>query len=220
MEPRRRIISLRGQSPLRSDEKLLTFAHPDYDDRIIKVVNPHLSNWPSRSKWRLFRALRARAQLTRELRRYQALERSEPRRPRFVQRLFGTVPTDFGRGLVAERLADAKDRPAPTLRTLVKRQGLTPELREAVSRFIGEITQRDLSIGELNVNNLVHAADKRGSARLVLVDGLAGKTLIPLAEVNPALNRSLRHRKIERLMAALAALDANRSAGPRKRQTG
>ena len=112
---------------------------------------------------------------------YRALERSEPRRPWFVQRFFGMVETDLGRGLVAERLVDADGRPAPSLRSLVKRQGLTPELRDAVSRFVGEITQRDLSIGELNVNNLVYAADKRGRAHLVLVDGLGSRSVLPLA---------------------------------------
>ena len=68
MEPRRRIISLRGQPPLRRDERLLTYAHPDYDDRIIKVVNPRLSNWPAAGSWHLFRAARTRARLARELR--------------------------------------------------------------------------------------------------------------------------------------------------------
>jgi hypothetical protein len=216
MEPRRRIISLRGHSPLRSDEKLLTYAHPDHEDRVITVVNPRLSNWPTEDTWHLFRAARTRARLERELRRYRAVERNEPRHPPFIQQLFGMVETDLGRGLVAERLADPKDRPAPTLRSLVKRQGLTPEVREAARRFFGEITQRDLTIGELGVNNIVYASDRRGYSRLVLVNGLGSRSLLPFAVGSAARNR---HRKIERLMAALAAVDASRSAAPRKRQT-
>ena len=104
MEPGRRTIALRGRAPLRSDERPLTYTHPDHDDRIIKVVNPRLSNWPAGGSWHLFRAARTHARLARELRVYRALERSGPRRPRFVQRLFGIVETDLGRGLVAERL--------------------------------------------------------------------------------------------------------------------
>ena len=219
MEPRRRIISLRGQPPLRRDERLLTYAHPDYDDRIIKVVNPRLSNWPAGGSWHLFRAARTHARLARELRVYRALERSGPRRPWFVQRLFGMVETDLGRGLVAERLVGADGRPAPSLRSLVKRQGLTPELRDAVGRFVAEITARDLAVGEFGVNNVVYAADRRGRSHPVLVDGLGSRSVLPLALNSAAIGRSVRKRKIERLMAALAALDADRGGGPRKRQT-
>ena len=77
--------------------------------------------------------------------------------------MVGLVETDFGLGLVSEKVRDANGGLAPTLAALYAREnGFSPLIEEGLARFFSELTDCNVIVGDMHAWNIVHGVDSRG----------------------------------------------------------
>ena len=85
-----------------------------------------------------------------------------------IARMVGIVETDFGLGIVSEKVCDPKGGLAPTLAELYAREhGFTPFLEDGLARFFHELIDCNVIVGDMHAWNVVHGIDSRGGPRFV-----------------------------------------------------
>jgi len=124
-----------------------------------------------------------------------------PERWQQVQNIIGFADTDMGLGLVVEAVRGADGELAPTLEHLKKNNQLNDAVLSALEEFFEWLLASPVIINDLHLNNLVY--DQHG--RVVMIDGLGDRHLIPIKAYSQRFNRAYKHKKIERLRRRLVA---------------
>ncbi len=171
------------------------YQHPDHDHLLVKIVRAASAKDAASGKpWvGTLRRYGLYTPYVREMKEYIAVHVRSSGSPRCIQRCHGLVDTNLGLGMVVEKLCGADGGLAPNIGRLVRTQGITTQLWESVAEFHEEIRKHRLIVNDMNPSNVVRAIEG-GEERLVLVDGLGEKNLIPVRTLIPGLNRY----KIER----------------------
>lgn len=197
------MIELKPLTPVAAGHLRLVFDHPHEPDLLIKVMRPEMieKRWGGPKRWykRIPRALHYSGFL-RELGEYVGLHARNPDGNAPVARTLGIVETDYGIGLVVERVRGPDGRPAPTLETLVRRDGITDAIRAHVATLHAELERYNVIVGDMHPGNLVYGADSRGGPRLVLIDGFGEKNVFP----RNTLSRWMNQRHLRGWRARLA----------------
>jgi hypothetical protein len=171
------------------------YQHPHQEDVLVKVLRPSaMAQQPERP----FGGLRhygRYARYARELREYLAVRARTAECPDILQTCYGFVDTDRGLGLVVEKLTGSDGDLAPNVAAVARTRGINTRLWELCEGFYAEVRRHQLVISDLDPVNMVYAANG-GRERLVLVDGLGERTLIPLRTFSRAYNRYQTERSI------------------------
>ena len=160
----------------------LVFQHPERPDWLIKVFRPKRS--PNR--WRRLRPMRRKYGRMHEwMLEYDHYIRTLHRIghcPDYLPRMFGFADTSLGPGQVVEKVTDAgSPEMARTVRQYIAEGGEWPPLERAIERFFDQVGRDRVVFWDLSPSNLCVVADRAGRpVRLVAVDGLGERTLIPL----------------------------------------
>jgi hypothetical protein len=96
-----------------------------------------------------------------------------------LQKLSGIVDTDYGIGVVVEKLVGRDGGLAPNLATLGRTEGVTPCILEKIDQFQKELLHFGVIVGKLHDKNLVLAV-RGDEERFVMVDGYGEKAAIPI----------------------------------------
>jgi hypothetical protein len=193
------------------------YQHPDYEDLLVKVMRPETIE----RKWgRFFHngKFRRRAgkyvTYMRELREYLAVRANCDRHPPVLERVFGLAETDLGVGLVVEKLRGPDGKLAQRADDRVREAGLSEEFWEQFAVLKRTIDEFNIVFGNLAARNIVLAADEHKRERMVVVDGIGDKSLIPFASWSQWINRRNNDRLFRRLRRRLEYLAAERRGEP------
>lgn len=198
-------IVLAGHTPLAKGGYRQIYQHPHFDELLIKVVSlAMLEHYERRSGWyKAWRRSRGYHYIFREIDEYLALRlRGEHELP-FLQRFIGILDTDIGLGVVVEKLTGADGKLAPSVMSIVRRQGLSAGLRQKLLELRDQVIAHHVIFTDVSGNNIVVVPDNGGGERLVIVDGLGDRLWLPVNVISPRINRLNRIRHFDRAIARL-----------------
>ena len=210
-------IDLENKQPLVSGAYRDVYEHPHDDNLLVKVVKPlAVERYAQRAsiynRWRGNWQYRNQS---REIEEYLALRRRGQHTLPFIQHFVGVVDTDFGFGMVVRKVRGRDGELAPTIMELVEKGGLTPEIRGRMADLLADVVRHHIVFGDISGKNIVHADDKEHGNRLVIIDGLSDRLLLPVNSWSPIVNRVYCERRFVRAMRRMEAVDRARLAGLR-----
>lgn len=200
-------LDLSGQAPIASGALQHVYAWPGRDDLLVKVVRPNFAeeNWTGwRGALKKRRRLGVLTNAGRTIAEHLALRAAGPFPVRYVQEFLGLVETSEGPGVVVRALRGEDGGYAPTLRALIAEKRFTPQAAAALEEFCAWLVASPLIVGDLHLSNLVLAHDPTHGTRVVMIDGMGEKNLVPLNSWFPALNRANNRARLVRLRRQLA----------------
>lgn len=208
------VLSLRDTEPLIEGARRRVYQHPGHERLLIKVLQPAEATFASTQKvpLRIRRRYGIYRTYTRQIDEYIRLRARLRDEDLPIERFFGVVDTDFGLGLVVEKVVDRAGRLAPTLDALVTRHGLSPGLEERILRLRDEVLRLGIITGDLHGGNIVAGHDAARGDRLVIVDGIGTKTFIPVNSLSRYINRRSNLRHFDHVLRRLKVKDAGRAA--------
>jgi hypothetical protein len=206
------MLTLRGTAPIAHGHKRFVFQHPTDPGLLIKVMQPDVveERW-GRSKRPWYKTSRRYGQymsLRRELSEYLAASVKFPDGVPVLQKFGGVVDTDYGIGVMVEKLVGRDGGLAPTLAKLARRDGVTPELLQKVAQFEDELIKYNIVIAKLHAHNLVLAV-RDGEERFVAIDGYGETALIPIHTWSARINAAHTKGRIRRLVRKLKKASAS-----------
>jgi hypothetical protein len=205
------MLTLRGTAPVARGHKRFIFQHPADPALLVKVMQPDVveERWGSANRpwYKTSRRYGQYISLRREISEYLAVAVKFPGGVPVLQKLGGIVDTDYGIGVVVEKLVGRDGGLAPTLSTLVRRSGITPEVLQKIEQFKDELIKYNIVIGKLHAHNLVLAV-RGGEERFVAIDGYGETALIPIHTWSARINAAHTEGRIRRLVRKLHRLPA------------
>jgi hypothetical protein len=196
------ILQLKDKTPLAKGGKRLVFRHPDDPGLIVKVLQgsyikrliPDPNNWRQKRK-------RYKEYITylQEAREHIAACAAFGHPPKHMQNLVGFVDTDYGPGLVYEAVFAPGGTFAPTLKDLIGRGEVTPEIKQAYEEFRAWLIAAPIAITPLHNDNMVCVRDAAGKPYFVLIDGIGHRGTVPIKNIFPWLNRRSNRKNFEHL---------------------
>lgn len=200
------MLLLRDRPPLAAGRFRLVFAHPHDPQQLVKVLRTEIIAARA-GRWLKQRSrVRHYGLYLREIQESLALAARFPDALSPIARTSGVVDTDLGLGLVAELVRDEQGNPAPTLESLLRRDGYTDAWRALVDALLADLMRYDIIVGDMHPRNIVYGSDAQGGPRLVLIDGFGEKNALPLCSMSRAFNRHNTRRRAKVLMRKIARL--------------
>ena len=200
IDPVAAYYDLSDVAPLTQGKSRIVYQHPAFDSLLIKVVRPGCRDEerfenarPRRySVWR-FGGMRVWA---REYDEYIALLWRTRELPDYISRYFGFCQTNFGPGMVVEKVLGPDGSMAQTLESLLKEGRLEADhLHRLVDRFFDDLIASDAVVSGLHLGNIV--LREGPNEKFVLIDGLGDIVLIK----TKMFSRRLRTRSLNRRRA-------------------
>ena len=197
------MLQLADKKPLANGGERLVFEHPEHDEWLVKVANPHSKK--SKRPQPFYKRLRRLGPFQptgQEVLEHMALRVTCPERPKdwtHVQNIIGFADTDMGLGIVVEAVRGANGDLAPTLRQLHQDGRLDDHVIDGLEQFFDWLLHSKVIINDLHLDNLVLSQ----SGRVVMIDGLGDRHLIPIKAYSQRFNRHHKQKKIERLRQKL-----------------
>lgn len=198
------VLKLRDCEPVAQGHKRFVFQHPTDPDLLIKVWQPDVvkARWGHDRPWYRGSRYRQYVSLQREISEQLALAVKFPDGVPVLQSLFGIVPTDYGVGVIVEKLKGRDGGLAPSLQRLARTEGPTPRILDKLAQFRNELLQYGIVVGKLHDRNLILAV-RGDEERFVMVDGYGEKTAIPIHMWSSRLNAAHTRRKVDALIRKL-----------------
>lgn len=200
-------LDLAGREPIAAGDLQRVYAYPGRADLLVKVVRPGFAD----AKWTGWRGwLKRRRRLgvltgaLRTITEHLALRNAGVEPGRHIQEFVGLVETSEGPGVVVRAVRGADGGYAPTLRALIETGRYTPSVEALLNEFAAWLVASPLIVGDLHPGNVVLASDALHGERLVMIDGMGEKNLIPLNSWFPGLNRANSRARLKRLRRMLA----------------
>ncbi len=185
------MLELKQREPVATGQHRLIFDDPGDPTRLIKVMIPAIvaKKFDAPGRWhkRLARTRQYGGYL-REISEYvaYAARRGAGERPP-IARTLGLVETDYGLGLVVEKLVAVDGRLAPTLLSLVREHGLAPWTPK-LEHWLECVVASNVILGDLHARNLVLVGAGGSDGRFVMVDGYGEKNFIPRCSMSSRFN--------------------------------
>jgi hypothetical protein len=206
------MFNLRDVEPIAQGHKRFVYQHPDQPNLLIKVMQPDVveERWGSANRpwYKTTRRYGQYMSLRRELSEYLAAAVKFPDGVPVLQRLAGIVDTDYGIGVVVEKLVGRDGELAPTLAKVVRGGGVTPELLQKLGQLTDELIKYNIVVGKLHAHNMVLAV-RGGEERFVVIDGYGATALIPIHTWSDRINAAHTRSRLKRLIR-----DVSRERGP------
>ncbi len=191
------MIDLTGHAPLRKSQNYEIFQHPEVDGALLKVrvdepKRTHLI--PRYAEWR-YGNLR---QWSREANEYlAALNRGCPEIERLA-RFMGYAPTSLGPAIAVEKMTGPDGALAPSLAVEMAAAQNSPEkvqqLKAELLELLDDLERGRIVVGDMGIANIVRAEERGG--RLVVIDGLGERVLLPLTLISDwAFRQSMARRR-------------------------
>ena len=203
-------LALADRTPLAKGSLRNLYQHPDNDDLVIKVMTKRASRrWTTKMGVRVPRRFGIYTDFAREITEMLATRSRHAEHPRTLERVVGFVDTDFGLGLIVEKVRGRDGALARSLHDIVWRDGFSDTLRERIDDLRREIIDAEIVTGDMNKKNILCAFD---GARdyLVLVDGIGEKSALRLNAISRFLNRRTNRRHFRQLVESLERIDRER----------
>lgn len=215
-------LALRSTAPLGHGTRRVVYQHPGDPDALIKVLpegklalRRDSGRFKSWRRWLGNENSGVRAGFRRELRAIAAMRARLGAVPDCVADACGMISTDLGPGIVVQKIRGRDGGLAPTLGTVLRAEGLTAARREQLLRLQACIQRSQAVLNNLALHNIVVAFDPVAGERLVMVDCLGDKSLVPIREFSRWLNRRAIAKHLRGLMQRVEATAASAAAAVR-----
>lgn len=166
------------------------YQHPERGHLLVKVVRAagKAEASPDRRWSGVLRRYGIYTPYVREMKEYLAAYVRFSGCPPHIQQCYGFVETNFGLGMVVEKLCGADGELAPNMAKILKAQGIDSRIWGLYEAFHEAVRKHQLIINDMHPSNVV-LANEGGKERLVLVDGLGEKAFIPFRTMSASFNR-------------------------------
>lgn len=173
---------LSNTEPLLHSKTRQVFVHPLDRSLLIKVhkkraAGPAPESWFDKQKDHFLYT----SGIMRELKQFvESRYRDYGPAVQYIAPIYGVLDTDLGLGLLMAAARDARGELAPTVRSLLDNNAMTPARRDQLDALLQAILATDLVFGDLNQENIV--LDRAGAPeeRFVIIDGLGERTWLPV----------------------------------------
>lgn len=194
-------LDLEGERPIATGVKQSVYQHPEEPGHLVKV----LTNGPEERRllprYAEFRYGSFRP-WHREMSEYLSILSRGAREIDRLVGFHGLVSTSKGPGLIVEKLTGPDGGLAPTLRQLVKASKPGSRERRALRReleaLLDDLFRARIIVGDLHAGNIVQAAERAN--RLVVIDGLGERTLLPVTQFSDLAYRISFRRRRDKLL--------------------
>lgn len=132
-------------------------------------------------------------------------------RPNFLQEYHGVADTDLGLGLVVRQVIDRSGSLAPTLAQVVKRDGLSEDLRAKVADLARQMNELRISTNDISVKNIVYGWNERLGDHLVVIEGIGVNTFVPVARFSNYFNVRSNNRHFARAIGSMEKIERRRA---------
>jgi hypothetical protein len=196
------MITLEDQTPFAEGDNRLCYVDPRDDQRCLKVLKPgSLKHQYQTAKWH--KRIRGRRALDDNLReadayRQSAITKGPDSAWEHLARWHGQVETDLGIANVTQLVGPRPGQSGPTLESLLKSRGLTPEISRALDQLANWLQATGILTRNLLPHNLV-AAEQPAGMKLYIIDGLGAPVTARVLALNPLLRRRYINRRIRRM---------------------
>lgn len=202
-------LALGDAEPLVRATTMFVFAHPTRPGRLVKVFNPKRLTEKQRQSMPWYKRDRRHGTfqfLVRSMTEYLAYQCRGNASLGILPTIYELVQTEYGFGMVVERIEDYDHQLSPTLKTVVLREGLTPQLVALVNEICDVMAERHIIVSDFHANNFLVVENPQGTRRLVVIDGLGDRNIVPLSTLSQAWNaRRIRERQ-QHMLDKLAGL--------------
>jgi len=209
------LLALRSTTPLGHGTRRVVYQHPDDPDALVKVLpegklalRRDAGRFKSWRRWLGIADSGVRAGFRRELRATAALRARLGTVPHCVADAYGMIGTDLGPGIVVQKIRGRDGGLAPTLSAVLRTEGLSAARRGQVLQLDACIRRSQMVLNNLALHNIVVAFDPVRGERLVMVDCLGDKSLVPIREFSRWLNRRAIAKHLRGLMQRVEATAA------------
>ena len=194
------VALLKHAAPFGEGTWVLCYIHPDNPDLCLKVQKPE-SMHDRNLRARLIARLHYHTENAKNAGAYRqkAVRHGGARIWEHLPRIHGWQKTDMGLGLVTDYYSTPDGHPAPTLRDVLQRDGMTRELNKAIADFTDYLRETQMLTRPINPCNLVYARD----GRLKLIDDIGGHS-VRLADLHKAIGQRRIRRNIRDLHQRIA----------------
>lgn len=208
------MIALKAQPPLAAGSTQTVYQHPDDPNLLIKVRKREKMQKIYDRQLAARIGIRRRHGLytawMRELQHYFSVHLRLGYRPEFLQPYYGVIDTDLGLGLVVGKVIDRSGNLAPMLRDIVRRSGLTADIRQKLNELFRQINELQVSTTDINVQNIAYAWSETAGDHLVVIEGIGVNTFIPLAKFSNYFNVQSNNRHFRKTWRSLENLERRR----------
>jgi hypothetical protein len=208
-------LTLKDVAPLVVGRRRLVFQHPHDARLLVKVLRPEQSTEESTQKVPLVHIRRRYGiyrTYARQIAEYLKIRARLKDHPPIVEQVFGIVDTDYGLGLVVERIDNRNGGLAPTLFAVVEANGYSQDLEDRILRLRDETIRLEIITGDLHGGNIVSGYDAEHGDRLVMVESIGDKTFIPVNTLSRYINRRSNLRHFQHVITGLKRMDARTKA--------
>lgn len=137
--------------------------------------------------------------LTSEIAEYARLQLYRYSSTHMIQQIIGFANTNLGMGLIVKAEKDKDGTLAPTLGYLIENSLLHGSARHHFELFLQQLSQIDICVSELTLQNIVYAHSSEHGNYFVLIDGTEDNCFIPLGFYSKFCRTSRRKKKIRNL---------------------
>ncbi|WP_201614400.1 MULTISPECIES: YrbL family protein [unclassified Psychrobacter] len=197
------MYSIKDLNLLGKGTQKLVFEHIESPDKVIKIMRPENATADgARVGQHYLRAHRSQGiyrQFRRELIQYLQLCKTNFHEKNYtfpIETVHGFVGTDWGLGLVTEKIISPSGSPK-TLSYLSSHDEFTSKHAKALDQFFDECCHLHIVFGEVNIAGIMYTENRRGRPEFVLIDGIGDKLIIPFRSMSKTIN-TRNVRKVER----------------------
>ncbi len=177
----------------------------EHKNLLIKVQKNDFSARRFFQKWKVLVKLRTfykqTVPLQREIREYTKIKSEGQLTSQYLQRFVGLIPTPQGNGLLVEAARRKNGHLALTLKEVVAEGHFDDKLHSELRNFLRWFVASKIVATDVHLDNIVF---DEVNNRLILIDGIGDKTLIPLRAWFPALNQMNKKRIAKNIYSQVA----------------
>ncbi len=214
-----RPIILNAQSYAGEGCRRLVYFHPDNKDFLIKISKFTLAQYPNNQKISSRNYYRYFKYLTSEIAEYARSRLSLSPSTHIIQQIIGFVDTNLGMGLIVKTEKDKEGALAPTLEHQIENNLLHGQAMLDFEFFLQQLSQMDICVSDLTLQNIVYAYNSEQGHYFVLIDGTEDNCFIPLRFYNKFCRTHHRKKKINNLRTQIHSLIAKKNLQPANSKT-
>lgn len=169
------------------------YRHPDHSNLVIKIQKQRptkrfhsLRRLVNRNKRRFMPIVMSWV----EIDEYAAIIARNQKVPPFCVQFRGFIDTTKGLGAMFDLVLTPDGEIAPTLTKFAANNPRTDQITAAIDTFWDDADEFGAVIWDPNLNNLLVQGSLETGITLILVDGLGGRTWIPLASMSQTVRRN------------------------------
>ncbi|MDR2760858.1 MAG: PhoP regulatory network YrbL family protein [Rickettsiales bacterium] len=183
----------------------IIYNHPDNPDALIKITDQDIFKQVLKQKRKKRIVFREKYydENYRDFMAYRQYDKMSPAVYDFIPRIYGFEKTNFGEGLLVEKIKNFDGTPCPTLEEYLANFGATKEILEALRLLYEKMRAVRFVSRELRGFNLLIRRAPTLSASAYVIDGFGNQNFFAWLDKIPPLAEKKIRRRFERFLLSI-----------------